>query len=209
MSDFTIYGPAMSTFVRTVRMACAEKGVACRLEEVDFRSETYRKLHPFNRIPAAKHGDFVLYESGAIMRYVDRTFPGLALQPKESRALALQDQWLSAIGDYLYQVMIRELVWQRLVVPMQGGKPNEDLIKAAVPKLDYQLGVLAATLAKSPYLAGDAMSLADLALFPILSYVRATPEGQAALKKAPAVVAWYDRMASRASAAATDPSAKR
>ena len=209
MSALTIYGPAMSTYVRTVRMACAEKGVACTLEEVDFRSEAYRKLHPFNKIPAAKHGDFVLYESAAINRYVDRAFPGPALQPADAKALALQDQWVSAIGDYLYQVMIRELVWQRLVVPMQGGKPNEDIIKAAAPKLDYQLGVLNEALAQRPYLAGAACSLADLALFPILAYVRVTPEGQAALKKVPAVTAWYDRMAARPSAVATDPAAKR
>ncbi len=209
MSALTIYGPAMSTYVRTVRMACAEKGAACALEEVDFRSEAYRKLHPFNKIPAVKHGDFVLYESAAINRYIDRAFPGPALQPTDAKALALQDQWISAIGDYYYQAMIRELVWQRLVVPMQGGKPNEDLIKAAVPKLEYQLGVLSEALSKQPYLAGAACSLADLALFPIMAYVRATPEGQAALKKVPAVTAWYDRVAARPSAVSTDPSAKR
>ncbi len=209
MTDVTIYGPAQSTYVRTARMACAEKNVPYKLEEVDFRSDAYRRLHPFNKIPAFKHGDLTLYETGAIGRYVDRVFPGSALQPKDNKALAKQDQWMSAITDYLYQVMIRELVWQRLVVPMQGGKPNEEMIKAALPKLDYQLGLINDALAGQPYLAGETLSLADLTLFPIIAYVRMTPEGQAALKKTPALNAWYDRIAARPSAGATDPSARK
>lgn len=206
MSDVIVYGPALSTYVRTVRMACAEKGIPCKVEEVDFRSEGYRSLHPFNKIPAFRHGDLTLYESGAIGRYIDRAFNGPALQPKDSLAAARQDQWMSAISDYLYQVMIRELVWQRLVVPMQGGKPDEKMIEGAVPKVAYQLSVLEKTLSTQPYLAGDTASLADLTLFPILSYVKATPEGQSALKQTPGVRAWYDRMAARPSASATDPS---
>jgi glutathione S-transferase len=207
MSEVIVYGPALSTFVRTVRMACVEKGVPHRLEDVDFRSEAYRSLHPFNKIPAFRHGDLTLYETGSIGRYIDRTFPGPSLQPTQSRSIAQQDQWMSAIGDYLYQVMIRELVWQRLVVPMQGGKPDEQMIKAAVPKLAYQLKVLENTLSATPYLAGDTVSLADFTLFPILAYVKATPEGEEALKSVPAVMAWYQRIAARPSAAATDPSA--
>jgi glutathione S-transferase len=208
MTDVVVYGPKLSTYVRTVRMVCAEKGVPCQVDEVDFRSEAYRALHPFNKIPAFRHGDLTLYESGAIARYIDRAFPGPALQPADVVAAARQDQWVSAISDYLYQVMIRELVWQRLVVPMQGGKPDEQIIATALPKLAYQLSVVEQTLSAHPYLAGEAVSLADLTLFPILSYVRATPEGQNALKSVPGVLAWLTRMASRPSAAATDPSAQ-
>src|SRR6185295_11755777 len=125
MTDVTIYGPAMSTYVRTVRLACAEKGVAHAMEEVEFGSDAHRKLHPFGKVPIMRHGDFVLYESEAICRYVDRAFPGPPLQPTDAKALARMDQWLSAIRDYVYPVMIEDLVWERLVVPMEGGQPNE------------------------------------------------------------------------------------
>lgn len=205
MTDVTIYGPAMSTYVRAARMACAEKGVSHALEEVDFRSAAYRRLHPFNKVPAMRHGDFALYETEAIERYIDRAFPGPPLQPKDVKALARMDQWLSAVGDYVYAVMIEELCWERLVVPMGGGQPDEAKIRAAVPKLMEQLAILNAALAPSSYLAGAEVSLADLLLFPILVYVKATPEGQAALPKAPLLLSWLDRMAARPSAAATDP----
>jgi len=205
MTDVTIYGPAMSTFVRAARLACAEKGVSHEVEEVDFRSEAYRRLHPFNKVPAMRHGDFVLYETEAICRYIDRTFAGPPLQPTDLKALARMDQWLSAVRDYVYPMMIEELVWERLVVPMEGGQPDEAKIAAALPHVIEQLGILEKALAGSPYLAGDAVSLADFLLFPIIVYLRVTPEGDAALKKAPKLLAWFGRMAARPSAAATDP----
>ncbi|HEY7607652.1 MAG TPA: glutathione S-transferase family protein [Alphaproteobacteria bacterium] len=205
MPDVTIYGPAMSTYVRTARMACAEKGITHALEEVDFGSIEYRRLHPFNKVPAMRHGDFVLYETEAICRYVDRVFPGPALQPKDIKAQARMDQWLSAIGDYVYAVMIEELCWERLIIPMGGGQPDEAKIKAALPKVKEQLAIFEAALKNSEFLAGAEPSLADFMLFPILVYVKATPEGQALLQKAPKVRAWLDRIGARPSAAATDP----
>ena len=205
MSDVTIYGPAMSTYVRTARMACVEKGVAHALEDVDFSAAAYRALHPFNKVPAMRHGDFVLYETEAMCRYVDRAFAGPPLQPADHKALARMDQWVSAVNDYVYAVMIEQLCWERLVVPMEGGQPDEAKIAAAVPKLVEQIAIFEHALEGSAYLAGAEVSLADLALFPILVYVKATPEGQAALPKAPAVLAWFGRIASRPSAAATDP----
>ena len=205
MTDVTIYGPAMSTYVRTVRLACAEKGVAHAMEEVEFGSDAHRKLHPFGKVPIMRHGDFVLYESEAICRYVDRAFPGPPLQPTDAKALARMDHWLSAIRDYVYPVMIEDLVWERLVVPMEGGQPNEDMIAAAVPKMAEQLGIFERALKASPYLAGAEVSLADYMLFPIVVYLRVTAEGEAALAKARALLDWFRRMSARPSAAATDP----
>jgi glutathione S-transferase len=186
-------------------MACVEKGVAHEREDVDFRSAAYRSLHPFNKVPAMRHGDFVLYETGAIGRYVDRAFAGPPLQPADLRALARMDQWMSAIMDYLYKVMIGELIWERLIVPMRGGQPDEAKVAAAIPKVAYQLSVIEAGLDRAPFLAGAAASLADLMLFPVIVYLKVTPEGAEALAEAPKVSAWFDRIAARPSAAATDP----
>jgi glutathione S-transferase len=154
--------------VRTARLACAEKGITHTLEPLDLGSEAHAKLHPFRKVPAMRHGDFVLFESGAIGRYVDRVFPGPALQPKDVKELARMDQWMSAVSDYCYQAMIREIVVQRVLVPMRGGKTDEAMVKAAWPKVEYQLSVLENTLGKQSYLAGGALSLADLMLSPIL-----------------------------------------
>jgi len=205
MADVIIYGPSASTYVRTARLACAEKGITHTLEQCAPGSEEQTKLHPFKKVPAMRHGDFVLFESGAIGRYVDRTFQGPALQPKDPKELARMDQWMSAVSDYCYQAMIREIVIQRVLVPMRGGKPDEAMIKAAWPKSEYQLGVLEHALAKSPYLAGNALSLADLMLLPIMFYVKLQPEGGPLVAKHKALGAWFDRMAARPSFGATMP----
>jgi glutathione S-transferase len=205
MADVIIYGPALSTYVRTARMACAEKGITHTLEPYGPDSPEQAKLHPFRKVPAMRHGDFVLFESGAIGRYVDRAFAGPALQPKDVKELARMDQWMSAVSDYSYQAMIRECVIQRVLVPMRGGKTDEAMVGAAWPKIGYQLSVLEDTLAKSQYLAGNALSLADLMLVPILFYVKMQPEGAPLLAKHKAVSAWYDRMAARPSFGATMP----
>lgn len=205
MADVIIYGPSLSTYVRTARLACAEKSITHTLEPYPPGSPEQAKLHPFKKVPAMRHGDFVLFESGAIGRYVDRAFPGPALQPKDVKELARMDQWMSAVSDYCYQAMIREIVIQRVLVPMRGGKPDEAMIQAAWPKAEYQLGVLDASLTKSPYLAGNALSLADLTLLPILFYLKLQPEGGPLVAKHKAVSAWYERMAARPSFGATMP----
>jgi glutathione S-transferase len=205
MADVIIYGFSASTYTRTARLACVEKGITHALEPVELGSDAHAKLHPFKKIPAMRHGDFVLFETGAIGRYVDRAFPGPALQPKDVKELARMDQWMSAVSDYCYQAMIREIVIQRVLVPMRGGKTDEAMVKAAWPKVEYQLSVLEQTLGQQPYLAGGALSLADLTLSPIIFYVKMQPEGAPLLAKHKGVGAWFDRMAARPSFGATMP----
>lgn len=205
MTDIVIHGFPQSTFVRTTRMVCEEKGVTHEVAPLEFGSEAHLALHPFGRIPAIQHGDVRLYEAGAIARYVDRTFDGPPLQPADTRALALMDQWVSAVTDYFDKDITRALVIQRLVVPARGGEPDEQMIADAVPKTEHHLGELEKALGESDFIAGGALSLADLFAAPVVFYVSLTPEGQGIMPKFPAVGSWLERMQSRPSFAATQP----
>ncbi len=205
MSDIVIYGFPQSTYVRTARLACEEKGVAHGLEPVEFGSPEHRALHPFARIPAIRHGGLTLYETSAIARYIDEAFDGPALQPPEAAARARMNQWISAVNDYYYAAMIRGIILPRLVYPQRGQPVDEAVVEAAVPEVEHQLGVAERSLAGSRFLAGDALSLADLFLGPLIFWLAKTKEGAAALEKAPAVTDWYQAMAARPSFAATAP----
>jgi len=205
MSDVTIYGSPHSTYVRTARMICEEKGASYDLQEVDLGSKDYAAIHPFGKMPGFRHGEVTLYETAAIGAYVDETFDGPALRPDDTLARARMVQWISATCDYAYQALIRELVIPRFVLPMRGETPDEDAIEAALPKIERFLAAAEATLAKSDYLAGDALSLADLMLAPCVFYVSMTPEGKAMLPRYKAVTAWLERIAARPSFAATMP----
>jgi glutathione S-transferase len=205
MAEVTIYGLQLSTYTRTARMACVEKDVSYDLVEVQPGSPEDLAVQPFGKVPALKHRDFIVYETPAIARYIDMAFPGGRLAPAEPKAAVRMVQWISAVCDYSYQVMIRELVWQRVVAPMMGGQADEAIIKAAVPKLERQLAIYDKTLGESAWLAGDAPSIADLMLAPILFYVAATPEGQAALEGRTAVNRWFGAISERPSFKSTLP----
>ncbi len=204
MADIVVYGPPQSTYVRTARMALEEKGVAHDLEEVDFRAAEYRKLHPFGRVPAFRHGDFRLYETTAIMVYVDGTFDGPPLQPKDIRPRTRMWQWISIIGDYFVSDITRRYIME-YVFPSADGAVDRDKIEAALPHVRHHLGIADRALAANPYLAGDAPTLADLLLAPIVSYVTTFPEGGELMAANPKLNRWFEAMSRRPSFIATAP----
>ncbi len=205
MTEIVLYGFPQSTYVRTARLACEEKGVAHVLESIEFGSPAHRRLHPFATMPAMRHGDLALYETSAIARYVDEAFDGPALQPSEPRGRARMNQWISAANDYYYATMIRGLVLPRLVYPQRGQAVDEAAIEAVLPKVAHQLSVADGALSATRFLAGDEVTLADLFLAPQIFWLGKTGEGAAALAKAPAVKRWFEALAARPSFTATAP----
>ena len=74
MAHPIVYGPAMSSYVWSARLALAEKGVTHELVDVPFgahRDESHLARQPFAKVPAFEHDGFALYETQAIIRYVD------------------------------------------------------------------------------------------------------------------------------------------
>ncbi len=205
MSSVVLYGFPQSTYVRTARLACEEKDVAYTLEPIEFDSPAHRALHPFARMPALKHGEMVLYETGAITRYVDEHFDGPALQPSEATARAQMNQWISIACDYGFGEMIRGLVLPRLVFPGRGEAVDEAAVAATLPRVAHLLSVAERALADIPYLAGDALTLADLFLAPQIFWLGKTREGSAALQSVPAVDRWFEALSNKPSFAATVP----
>ena len=208
MSEFVIHGVPGSPFLRAVALAMEEKGAPYRVQAMgpgDTRSEEHLRRHPFGRIPAIEHGDFQLYETQAILRYIDAVFPGPALQPADPRAAARMNQVMGINDWYLFPQVSAVLVFQRIVGPiLMGTQPDEAAIAACVPNAQRCIGALNALLGGSSFMAGEALSLADLILAPQLDYVAATPEGKVLLKATP-LEAWLKRMTDRPSMQATLP----
>ena len=197
MTEIVIHGLPPSSYVRTALLMCHEKGAPYRLEPVDFRSDAYLQMHPFRKMPAMTHGEVKLYEALAIGSYVDSFFDGPSLQPENPLGRAMMFQWISAINDYVYDMMVRKCVSERFVKPMRGLEPDEAVIAEALPAIQSQLDVLDAGLSCGDYLCGDTLSLADLFLGPVLTYFAATPEGKAHLPERARLAAWLARMEAR------------
>jgi glutathione S-transferase len=203
-----VFGARYSTYVRSVLLALAEKGVAYELQEVDvFRdggaAPDYLARHPFGRIPAFEHDGFRLYETAAILRYVDEAFPGPALQPADPAGRARVTQIVGILDSYAYRPMVWDIFVERSRGTSEEGTPDEAKIAAAIPKSAICLRAIAELMGEASYLAGDALTLADLHFVPIFAYLRLTPEGRSLIGAAPAISRWWDAVSARPSVAAT------
>ncbi len=210
MPGVTVFGAAYSVYVRIVRLALEEKGVPYHLEEVDIFAEggppeDYLQRHPFARIPAFEHDGFRLFESGAIGRYVDEAFDGPPLMPDGARARARVNQITGLLDSYAYRAMVWDVYVERVDVPNEGGVSDEEKIAAGLKTAGICLTALEGIMGQGDYLAGPAVTLADLHAAPMFECLLGVPEGAALLERHPALVRWWDRMAARPSLTATAP----
>lgn len=210
MPDPIIYGPSYSTYVRTTRLALEEKGSPYQLVDVAMLAGAHKQAdflqrNPFGKLPAFEHDGLALYETSAITRYIDRALPGPSLQPADKKALARVDQAISILDSFAYSSMIGQLAWQRLVVPMQGGKTDEDVVSSSLAQVNLCMSEFGRLLGDQIWFGGDSISLADLHIAPVLAYVSSTPEGAALLEAQPAVQSWWSRMSQRPSMTKTPP----
>ncbi|WP_368904793.1 glutathione S-transferase family protein [Taklimakanibacter lacteus] len=193
----TLYGASYSVYVRAVRMALAAKRVAYDLQPVDIFSaaedhEAYRKLHPFGRIPAFRHDDFVLYETAAINRYVDEAFSGPALQPAKVADRARMVQVMAMTDSYGYRPLVWDIYVERVSQARDGKPVDEKLIAAALPKARTYLSALDALKGDMTYLVSAKASLADFHVAPVFGYFLQAPEGRQMLSEFPRLARWWE-----------------
>ena len=105
---------------------------------------------------------------------------------------------------YLFQGAASVIGFQRVVGPKLLGLPTDEAaVAAAVPKTKLAIHEIARLLADHNYLAGDALTLADLIVAPQLDFLRATPEGAMLIEPLGNLCAWLARMNARPSMQAT------
>ncbi len=181
MSTIMIHGIPGSPYVRMPLLACEEKGVPYELNAMAFgtganKTPQYLKLHPFGRIPAIEHGDFKLYESAAILRYIDRAFEGPALTPADPRGAARMDQVMNIVDWYVMPSISSKIGFNRVVKPVFGLPVDEAAVAEAIPMARTCVAALEDILADKPYFVGDAVSLADLMAVAHLDLLPESPE---------------------------------
>jgi glutathione S-transferase len=207
MSEFIVHSIPGSPFGRAVLAALEEKGASYRLSPVapgTFQSPEHLARHPFGRVPVLEHDGFSLYESQAILRYLDRVLPTPALTPADPKRAARMDQVMNINDWYLFHGVGNVIVFHRVVGPrVMGLKPDEAAIEAAMPKARTVFGELARLLGQQSYFAGEAVSLADLLVAPAIDFFTQTPEWTVLGASHANLVAWLARMQARPSLKAT------
>jgi glutathione S-transferase len=204
---FVVHSIPGSPYGRAVFAALEEKGARYRLAPVDGANRhnaPHILRHPFGRIPVLEHEGFLLYETQAILRYLDRLLPEPRLTPEDLPAAARMDQVMNICDWYLFQGVGNVIGFQRVVKPrIMGLPPDEDAIAQAMPKAHAVFAELERFLADGSYFAGSDVSLADLLVAPHLDFMSMTPEWSPLTSGAPKLVSWLARMNARASLKAT------
>jgi len=204
-ATLTLFGEARSTYTRAARMGLVEKGLAYTLERVRPHCDAIDAMHPFGLIPALRDGNTEIWETSAILRYVDEAFDGPSLNPGMVVDRARSEQWVSATGAYLYDVIVRRYVLQHLFPRGEGGQPDRAVIEKAAVEMVRPLDALEKAYQGRDHLGGSAVSYADLLLTPPLSYLALFPEGARLLAERPNIRRAQALMQQRPSFIATQP----
>jgi glutathione S-transferase len=208
MSEFTVYGVPGSPYVRAALLGLHEKSAPWRLavfgsDLAPARSEEHMRLHPFGRIPILEHGDFRLYETQAILRYLDAVLPGTPLQPQDPQAAARMNQIAGICDWYVFPYISVGITAERFLSQRFWKRPaDEGNIARALPHAWICVRELERLKGSNEFLAGERMSIADLMVAPHLEFFRGTPEGDKLLKGT-ALDEWLQRMSARPSMQAT------
>ena len=216
MADIELHGPANSSFVCAARVALEEKGVLYTLIEPDILRHRGFRLADLLRYLAAQQprlveGGFALFDCESILRYVDEAYQGPALQPADPKTRAMMVEIQGVIRDYLHSPAIGRIATQRLFAPFLGSPTDIRIVEEAVqPMTDAlaaieQLSLAAHDGEKSELLIGPQVTLADIALMPIVAYLTMTPEGQKAVAASRRLSRWWLSVSRRPSLARSWP----
>jgi glutathione S-transferase len=191
-----------STYSRRVLIAFAEKQIAHELVVVDMaarrhREQPYLSLNPYGRVPTLEEDGFVLFESTAILDYLEATRPSPPLVPADARGRALVDMHMK-LCDIQFTRHAGTIVFPKRFLPKE--KWNTAAIADAKTQIEKHFAILDKQLAGKTYLVAEQFSLAEVCYAPFLEFLplmEITPPG--------AVAAWSERLLARPSAVSTRP----
>ena len=196
MATFTVYGTPVSTYVRTVRLLLEGAGANYTLNSVNIfngenQSADYLAKNPFGKVPTLDVDGALLYETNAIVEFLDAVVANHKFSPSEPLLQARMRQMMGIIDSYLYAPAIGTIVIQRLIVPSQGGTTDEAAVTNAVAPAKTAVEAIESLVSGEPYLLGSAIGIADFYLIPVFIYLSKTPEFAAITAQTPKLKTWW------------------
>jgi len=161
-----IWGRPYSSNVIPVIWAAAECGVNYKLKlaggsfgQID--TPEFENLNPNRMIPTIRDGDFALWESHVIVRYLCAKYAGETLYPADLQQRAVADQWMEWSGTRAFTPVIQMFF---ATVRTDPGKRDVSLIQKHSDEAAEVLEILDDHLGKHDYVAGDRFTMGDIPL---------------------------------------------
>ena len=152
----------------------------------------YRSMNPTGLVPTLQEGDFTLWESNVICRYLCHAHaPHSMLWPQDPRARANIDRWMDAQQTNLNRPMAT-VFWGLVRTP--ADKRDPAAIRQGVADAAKAWGLIGTGLTKHAYVAGDEFTLADI---PWGVHAHRWFNMDFERPDVPGLRAWYDRLCAR------------
>ena len=195
-----VWGRATSSNVMKALWGLGELGLP--YERIDVggafgKTDTveYRTMNPTGLVPTLQEGEFTLWESNAILRYLAQGHAsGTALWPTEPHARANIDRWMDA-QQTVFNRPMSQVFWGLVRTPPE--KRDLPAVETAIAETTRAWRMVETELKKHDYIGGTEFSLCDIPWgvhahrWFNMDYLGLTrPE-------MPAVRAWYDRLCQR------------
>lgn len=215
MPNLRLLGAYGASCTRRVLTVLYEKGAEFEFQEVQYfqgahkTPEYLEKHHPFGQIPTLYDGDFRVFESRAIARYVDDVTSGTKLVPTDPKLKALVEQWISVEMCHFRnaETIVEELVFKQFF----SLPPDPVVVEKATERLHAFLVVLNKHLEGKTFLVGEVFTLAgryclkmltlllDITYLPFMTNILRIPAYSNLLTPYPNVESWWKRITSRPS----------
>lgn len=167
-----IYWGSGSTFAWRVLLGLEVKKLVYESHLIEFSKKGHKtpeflKMNPRGKVPTLKDGDYVVYESIAILHYLDRKYPAVPLFGSTAEQAGAIVQDVCEISAYIEKPV------GQLTRALFTDEPNGNAaqLQAAANALDQELHQYDVRLAQSPWLRGDQISASDITLYPFIPTV--------------------------------------
>ena len=170
-------------------------GLRLEVKQVDLfggeqSTPAFLALNPNGKAPVLRHGDFVLWETTAILQYFVDCSPRASFG-WTARERADVARWL-AWGLAHWNPSLQPFIFQRVFKPMKGlGEPDEALLADRAAELRRTASVLDQRLASSEHVCGEGVSAADFFLAAYPMYAR---EARLELAEFDCLRRWLERI---------------
>lgn len=202
-----LYFHPASPFARKPRIAAALLGIELETELVDLfagkgQTPEYLRLNPHGKVPTLVDGDFVLWESNAIVQYLASQAPQSAYFPQDARGRAdllrwqfwESTSWAPACSVFIYEIVLK---------PILGlGEADPEELRKGAEKFHRCAKVLDAHLSARPWLVGDGLTLADISVASVLMYAETA---RYPLEDYRHIRSWFDKIRQLPAWTATAP----
>lgn len=167
-----LYSMTLSPNGRKAESLVAYLGLDIEIQQVNLltgeqKDEAFLAVNPNGKVPVIVDGDFVLWESNAVLLYLASQRPDCKLVPEDTRTRCDMERWMCwQLGHFappMAKLLTENFVKSKA---LRVADPDPEVVATATKDMDRLYAMLDAHLAGKQYMCGDALTLADFAMGP-------------------------------------------